>query len=70
MPIRIGVDNGVGRRFGNGGFDILQLVEGRVHLRGKAGRRRADEALVAAAAGKLQDNLIFRFCFHYVNLLY
>ena len=62
------MDDGVGGRLRNGGLDVLQLVESGVHLRREAGHRRADKPLVAALAGKLQSDFIFRLYFHYVNL--
>ena len=52
----------------NGYFDVLQLVESGVHLCRKAGHRGADKPLVAALAGELQSDFIFRLYFHYVNL--
>ena len=59
--IAVGVDDAVGDRLGDGGLDIVQLLEIRVELRGKAGDGRAGKGLVGGPAGEGQRHFIFSF---------
>ena len=57
--VRIGVDDGVGHRLADGGFDVPDLVQRWVQLGGKGRRRHAGKALVGAAAEKFQGHIVF-----------
>ena len=63
--VGIGVDDGVGHRLADGGFNVIDLLQCGIELGGKAGRGGAGKALVGGAAGKFQCDLIVGF--HYVS---
>ena len=59
-PVGVGVNDAVGDRLRNGGFDVAQLLHGGVGLGDKGGDEHAGKALIGAPAGEGDFHGVFR----------